>query len=199
MARILVACEFSGVVRDAFASYGHDAWSCDLLPTESPGQHIQADVRELLDPGEYHWDLMLAFPPCTYLAYSGARWFKYRQAEQAEALALVQYLLDAPVPRVALENPDGIINSRIRRPDQVIEPYMFGHGERKATCLWLKNLPRLRPSNIVDGRVSRVLRASPSADRWKKRSRTYLGIAAAMAAQWGPLLETGSRNAVETA
>jgi hypothetical protein len=181
--RVLVACEFSGIVRDAFRAQGHDAWSCDLLPSErGKAWHIQ-------DPAEYAihlgWDLMVAHPPCTYLAVSGARWFKDRQQEQADALAFVQALLDAPIPRIALENPVSVISSRIRKPDQIIQPWMFGHGETKATCLWLKNLPLLVPTDIVEGREARVHRASPGPDRWKERSRTLPGIAAAMAAQWG--------------
>jgi hypothetical protein len=182
--RVLVACEFSGIVRDAFIAAGHDAISCDLLPTERPGPHYQGDVRDLLGDG---FDLMVAHPPCTHLAVSGARWFAEKRAEQAEALAFVQALLDAPIPRIALENPVSIISSRIRKPDQIIQPWQFGHGEVKATCLWLKGLPKLVPTDIVDGREARVHRAPPSPDRWKNRSRTLSGIAAAMAAQWGAL------------
>ena len=179
--RVLVACEYSGTVRDAFLRAGHDAMSCDLLPSETPGPHYQGDVRVVLDAG---WDLMVAHPPCTHLAVSGARWFKDKQAEQVEALAFVRLLLDAPIPMIALENPVSIISSRIRRPDQVIQPWMFGHGETKATCLWLKGLPKLRPTNIVDGREARVHRMPPGPDRWKERSRTFEGVANAMAAQW---------------
>jgi hypothetical protein len=171
-------------VRDAFIAAGHDAISCDLLPTERPGPHYQGDVRDLLGDG---FDLMVAHPPCTHLAVSGARWFAEKRAEQAEALAFVQALLDAPIPRIALENPVSIISSRIRKPDQIIQPWQFGHGEVKATCLWLKGLPKLVPTDIVDGREARVHRAPPSPDRWKNRSRTLSGIAAAMAAQWGAL------------
>lgn len=183
--RVLVACEFSGTVREAFRALGHDAWSCDLLPTEVPGPHIQGDVLAVLGDA---WDLMIAHPPCTHLAVSGARWFKDKQVEQAEALAFVQALLDAPIPRIALENPVSVISSRIRKPDQIIQPWQFGHGETKATCLWLKNLPLLTPTEIVDGRHPAVHRMAPSPDRWKKRSITYPGIAAAMAAQWGVVL-----------
>ena len=179
--RVLVACEFSGVVRDAFAAAGAYALSCDLLPSERPGPHYQGDVRELLDEG---WDLMVAHPPCTHLAVSGARWFKDKRVEQTEALAFVRLLLDAPVPRIALENPVSVISSRIRRPDQIIQPWQFGHGETKATCLWLKGLPKLRPTKIVEGREARVHRMAPSPDRGRERSRTYEGIAQAMAAQW---------------
>jgi site-specific DNA-cytosine methylase len=179
--RILVACEYSGVVRDAFLARGHDAVSCDLLPTEQPGPHYQGDVRDVLDDG---WDLMVAHPPCTHLAVSGARWFKEKQQEQAEALDFVRLLLDAPIARIALENPVSIISSRIRKPDQIIQPWQFGHGETKATCLWLKGLPLLQPTDIVEGREGRVWKMPPSPTRWKDRSRTYTGIAAAMADQW---------------
>ena len=180
--RVLVACEFSGTVRDAFAAKGHDAWSCDLLPSETEGQHIQGDVRAVLGDG---WDLLIAHPPCTHLAVSGARWFHLKQREQAEALEFVQALLDAPIPRIALENPVSIISSKIRKPDQVIQPWQFGHGEVKATCLWLKGLPKLRPTNVVVGREPRVHRMPPGPNRWRERSRTFAGIAAAMADQWG--------------
>lgn len=183
--RVLIACEYSGVVRDAFRRRGHAAVSCDLLDTDASGAHYQGDVRDLLLPD--CWDLMIAHPPCTHLAVSGARWFKDKQAEQAEALDFVRLLLDAPIPRIALENPISIISSRIRKPDQIIQPWQYGHGETKATCLWLKNLPPLRPTNIVEGREARVHRMSPSPDRWKERSRTYTGIADAMADQWGRL------------
>ena len=183
--RVLVACEFSGIVRDAFLAAGHDAVSCDLLPSERPGPHIEWDAVEVAynEP----WDLMIAHPPCTHLAVSGARWFKDKLAEQAEALEFVRLLLDAPIPRIALENPVSIISSRIRKPDQIIQPWMFGHGETKATCLWLKNLPKLEPTNVVPGREARVHKMAPSPDRWRERSRTFEGIAAAMADQWGYL------------
>jgi hypothetical protein len=180
--RVLVACEFSGIVRDAFIRKGHDAWSCDLLLTEAPGPHIQGNVRRVLGDG---WDMMIAHPPCTYLAVSGARWFKGKQREQYAALEFVKQLLDAPIPRICLENPISIISTRIRKPDQIIQPWMFGHGETKATCLWLKNLPKLEPTNIVNGRVGRVHHEPPGPDRWKNRSRTIQGIAEAMASQWG--------------
>ena len=179
--RVLVGCEFSGIVRDAFIARGHDAVSCDLLPTERPGPHITGDVREHLDDG---WDLLVAHPPCTHLAVSGSRWFRDKQVEQAEALDFVRCLLDAPIPHIALENPVSIISSRIRRPDQIIQPWMFGHGEVKATCLWLKNLQPLIATDVVSGRRPRVHFASPGPDRWKERSRTLPGIAGAMAAQW---------------
>lgn len=186
--RVLVACEYSGRVRDAFRAFGHDAWSCDLLPTERPGQHYQGDIRFLLDanrPWYYKWDLMIAHPPCTHLAVSGSRWFKDKVKEQAEALAFVQMLMDAPISRIAIENPISVISSRIRKPDQIIQPWQFGHGETKATCLWLKGLPKLTPTNVVEGREARVHRMPPGPDRWKERSRTYSGVAEAMAAQWG--------------
>jgi hypothetical protein len=180
--KVLVACEFTGTVRDAFIAKGHEAISCDLLPSETDGPHYQGDVRAILDDG---WDLMIAHPPCTHLAVSGARWFKEKQAEQKEALAFVQTLLNAPIQRIALENPISVISTRIRKPDQIIQPWQFGHGETKATCLWLKNLLPLEPTDIVDGREARVHRMPPSADRWKARSATYKGIAMAMAQQWG--------------
>lgn len=182
--KVLIACEFSGVVRDAFTKAGHHAVSCDLLPSEAPGEHYQGDVSDILDDG---WDLMVAHPPCTHLAVSGARWFKEKQQEQAEALAFVQLLMDAPIQRIAVENPISIISSRIRKPDQIIQPWMFGHGETKATCLWLKNLPKLRPTDVVEGREQRIHKLPPSPDRWKLRSMTFPGIAAAMADQWGGL------------
>ena len=177
--RVLVACEYSGAVRDAFAAAGHHAMSCDLLPTEKTGLHYRGDV---LHDG---WDLMICHPPCTHLSVSGARWFKDKLPEQAEALDFVRLLLDAPIERIALENPISIISSRIRKPDQIIQPWQFGHGETKATCLWLKNLPKLTPTDIVEGREARVHKMPPGPDRWKERSRTFEGIAQAMAAQWG--------------
>lgn len=180
--KILVACEYSGTVRDAFIRMGHDAMSCDLLPTDVPGPHYQGDVIEILNDG---WDLMVAHPPCTHLAVSGARWFHLKQTEQAKALEFVRLLLNAPIERIALENPISIISSRIRKPDQVIQPWQFGHGETKATCLWLKGLPKLVPTDIVSGRENRIHKMPPSPDRWKKRSTTYAGIAKAMAEQWG--------------
>ena len=179
--RVLIACEFSGIVRDAFLACGHDAWSCDLLPTEVAGPHLQCDVRQILHD---NWDLMIAHPPCTHLAVSGARWFRGHETEQAQALAFVKTLLEAPIPHIALENPVSVISTRIRRPDQIVHPWQFGHPETKATCLWLKALPWLQPTNIVAGRNPRVHYASPSPDRWKVRSRTLPNIAAAMANQW---------------
>lgn len=180
--RVLIACEYSGRVRDAFLARGHDAMSCDLLPTERTGPHYQGDVMDIIGDG---WDLLIAHPPCTHLAVSGARWFKEKQQEQAEALEFVRGLMAAPIKRKALENPVSIISSRIRKPDQVIQPWQFGHGETKATCLWLDGLPKLVPTEVVEGREAVVHRMPPGPDRWKNRSRTYSGIAAAMAAQWG--------------
>ena len=179
--RVLVACEFSGIVRDAFIDKGHDTMSCDLLPTEAEGPHYEGDVRNVLDDG---WDMMIAHPPCTHLAVSGARWFKDKEMEQWEALNFVRLLLDAPIDKIALENPVSVISTKIRKPDQIIQPWMFGHGETKATCFWLKNLPKLEPTDVVEGRENRVHRMAPSKDRWKNRSRTYSGIAKAMAEQW---------------
>ena len=181
--RVLIACEFSGVVRRAFRALGHDAWSCDLLPSEDGSPiHWIGPVEYILAEG---WDLMIAHPPCTHLAVSGARWFKDKMVEQQEALKFVQLLMDAPIPRIAIENPISIISGKIRKPDQIIQPWQYGHGETKATCLWLKNLPKLVPTNIVDGREARVHRMPPGPDRWKERSRTLEGIASAMASQWG--------------
>lgn len=180
--KVLIACEFSGIVREAFRKRGHDAWSCDLLPSEIPGQHLQGNAVNFLCDG---WDLMIAHPPCTHLAVSGARWFKNKQKEQVSALDFVSALLNAPIERTALENPISIISTRIRKPDQIIQPWQFGHPETKATCLWLKNLPTLVPTNIVEGRKARVHLEPPGPDRWKNRSRTYQGIAEAMADQWG--------------
>ena len=183
--KVLVACEFSGVVRQAFTVRGHDAWSCDLLDTEIPGQHIQGDVRDLAKlPG---WDLMIVFPPCTHLAASGARWWKDKLTEQAEAIEFVRFLMSADIPRIAVENPIGKLSTAIRKPNQIVQPWMFGHGETKATCLWLKNLPPLEPTNIVAGREARIHKMPPSPDRWKNRSRTFPGVADAMAEQWGHL------------
>ena len=185
--RVLVACEYSGRVREAFRKLGHDAWSCDLLESEDGSVfHVQGDVVSILGNG---WDLMIAHPPCTHLAVSGARHFaaKRESGVQQEALAFVKILMDAPIEHICIENPISIISSHIRKPDQIIHPWQFGHGETKATCLWLKNLPLLVPTNIVEGREARVHHMPPSKDRWKERSRTYQGIADAMASQWGCL------------
>lgn len=182
--KVLVACEYSGRVRDAFIRGGHEAMSCDLLPTDSPGPHYQGDVFDL-DLSKF--DLMIAHPPCTHLAVSGARHFPEKRADgrQQAALEFVRRLLDAPVPKIALENPVSIISTKIRKPDQIIQPWQHGHGETKATCLWLKGLPLITPTNIVDGRSDRIHKMPPSPDRWKLRSTTYQGIADAMASQWG--------------
>ena len=193
---ILVACEYSGIVRSAFAALGHNAWSCDLLPTEIPGQHYQGDVRDLL---KEKWDLMIAHPPCTHLAVSGARYFYRKQAEQAEALEFVRLLMNAPIEHIAIENPISVISSRIRKPDQIIQPWQFGHGETKATCLWLKGLPKLQPTNIVEGREQRVHKMPPSPDRWKERSRTFQGIANAMSVQWSAHLTKHAPDKWESA
>lgn len=211
--KILIACEYSGTVRDAFIALGHDAVSCDLLDSERPGPHYKGDVFDIIGNG---WDLMIAHPPCTHLAVSGSRWFYLKQKEQAEALDFVRRLLDAPIPYIALENPVSVISSKIRKPNQIIQPWQFGHPESKSTCLWLKCLPRLNPSNVVRHRYYRCgcgnvfpaelgkygccptpakmkwdnqtksgqNKLPPSPDRWKERSRTYQGIADAMAQQW---------------
>jgi hypothetical protein len=221
--RVLVACEFSGIVRDAFRARGHDAWSCDVIDGEGqalgdwrpdlypPGHqlaghrfHYKCDVRDILSGCVAHtmqlegqgieWDLMIAHPPCTHLSVSGARWFSGKRDEQAHALGFVMQLANAPIPRICIENPISIISSHWREPDQIIHPHNFGHPEFKATCLWLKGLPPLRPTNQLQTpdrnsaewkRWNKVHRASPSDDRWKERSRTYSGVAAAMASQWG--------------
>jgi hypothetical protein len=178
---ILIACEFSGIVRDAFRALGHDAISCDLLPTEVPGPHLQQDILSLLDED---WDLIIAHPPCTHLAVSGARWWKDKKEEQKEAIQFVKDIYNKTSCPIAIENPIGILSTCWRKPDQIIQPWMFGHGETKATCLWLRDLPLLTSTNIVDGREARIHKEPPSKDRWKNRSRTYVGIAQAMAEQW---------------
>ena len=194
--KVLVACEYSGIVRDAFAAKGHDAWSCDILPTESPGNHFQGDVLKHLDKG---WDLMIAHPPCTHLAVSGARWFtegKKPWSLQIEALDFVRKLLDAPIDKIALENPVSVISTKIKKPNQIIQPFEYGHDVTKKTCLWLKNLPNLKPTKIVKPdivlvngkKMSRMHYESfklPSKERSKVRSKFYTGIAQAMANQWG--------------
>jgi len=191
--RVLIACEYSGTVRDAFIAAGHDAMSCDLLPSDRPGPHYQGDIVDIIGDD---WDLMIAHPPCTHLAVSGAKHFAAKQADgrQAAALDFVRMLMDAPIPRVCVENPVSIISTKIRKPDQIIQPWQFGHEATNTTCLWLKGLPPLVPTNIV-GKGSRHVTKSgkslpvwynlpPSADRWKIRSATFQGIADAMAAQW---------------
>jgi site-specific DNA-cytosine methylase len=192
--KILVACEYSGRVRDAFAKLGHFAMSCDLLPSDAPGLHYQGDVTDILDQG---WDIMIAHPPCTHLAVSGAKHFaaKRESGVQQEALEFVRLLLNAPIPKIALENPVSIISSEIRKPDQIVQPYMFGHEATKTTCLWLKGLPHLTPTDMVDKGERHVTKSGkslpkwynlpPGPDRWKIRSATFQGIADAMAAQWG--------------
>lgn len=180
--RVLVACEYSGRVRDAFLRKGHEAMSVDLLATEIEGPHYEGRVEDVIDDG---WDLMIAHPPCTHLAVSGSRWFKGKRKEQEEALAFVRMLMEARIEKIAIENPISIISTRIRKPDQIVQPWQFGHGETEATCLWLKNLPKLVATNVVDGREARVHRMSPGPNRWKERSRTYEGVAEAMAEQWG--------------
>lgn len=179
--KVLVACEFSGIVREAFKKRGHDAWSCDLLDTEIPGQHIKGDVLEILNDG---WDLMIAHPPCTYLAVSGARWFKERQKEQKEAINFFMKLVNASINKICIENPISIMSTKYRKPEQIIQPWQFGHGETKATCFWLKNLPLLQITKIVEGREQRIYKLPPTEDRQKNRSRTFQGIADAMAEQW---------------
>ncbi len=181
---VLIACEYSGTVRDAFIKRGHDAMSCDLLPTEKPGPHYHGDVFDIIDDG---WDLMIAHPPCTHLAVSGARHFaaKIADGRQQQGIDFFMQLVNAPIERIAVENPISIMSTKHRKPDQIIQPWQFGHGETKATCLWLKNLPLLVPTNIVDGREPRIHKLPPSKDRWKIRSATFQGIADAMAEQWG--------------
>jgi hypothetical protein len=181
--KVLIACEYSGTVRDAFIAKGHDAMSCDLLPTDAPGPHYQGDVTDILGDG---WDLMIAHPPCTHLAVSGARHFeeKKKDGRQQEAINFFLLLASADIPRIAIENPVCIMSSVWREPDQVIQPWQFGHGETKATCFWLKNLPPLNPTQIVEGREARIHKMPPGPDRWKLRSKTYSGVAQAMADQW---------------
>lgn len=189
--KILVACEYSGVVREAFSKQGHDAWSCDLLDTDIPGQHIKGDVLEVLNQG---WDMMIAHPPCTDLAVSGAAWFKEKIADgrQKKALDFVRALMDAPIRHIAIENPVSVISTYIRKPDQIIQPYMFGHMEQKKTCLWLKNLPLLTETNNVyeemmklpKNKRERLHYLPPGKERWKERSKTFQGIADAIAEQW---------------
>ncbi len=182
--KVLVACEYSGRVRDAFRSHGHDAMSCDLLPTEVDGPHYQGPVENVLHEG---WDLMIAHPPCTDLAVSGSRHFpaKIADGRQAAALNFVRLLMDSPIDRWCIENPISVISSAIRVPDQIIQPWEYGHGEVKATCFWLHNLPKLKPVNCVQGREPKVHMMPPGPNRWKERSRTFAGVAKAMGDQWG--------------
>jgi site-specific DNA-cytosine methylase len=179
--RVIIACEFSGIVRDAMIKRGADAMSCDLLPSERPGPHYQGDIFDLINEP---CDLFIAHPPCTHLAVSGARWFKDKVKEQAEALEFVSRLLAWPCDCIGLENPVSIISSKIRKPDQIIQPWQFGHPETKATCLWLKGLPKLQPTKLVLPMEHNVWREPPSPERWRNRSRTFQGIADAMADQW---------------
>ena len=185
--KVLVACESSGTVREAFRKLGHEAISCDLLPADDMSEyHIQGDAIDVIRDGQ--WDIVIAHPPCTHLAVSGARWFaeKRKDGRQQEGIALFYSIRDAcgDTP-YAIENPIGIMSSLWRKPDQIIQPWQFGHGETKATCLWLQGLPKLEPTNVVDGREARIHKLPPSKDRWKIRSKTYQGIADAMAEQWG--------------
>lgn len=191
--KVLVACEYSGRVRNAFANRGWDAWSCDLLPSETEGNHYQGNVEDIISD---YFDLMICHPPCTHLAVSGARYFAEKRASgvQQEALEFVRMLLDAPIKYIALENPVSIISTEIKKPTQYIQPWEHGHGETKKTGLWLKNLPALTPTNIVAGREAKILAMSPGPDRWKERSRTYQGIADAMAEQWGNYIESKELN-----
>ncbi len=180
---MLIGCEFSGQVRDAFIAKGHNAVSCDLLPSEKPGPHLKCDLFEAIDSRV--WDALIFFWPCTNMAVSGAKHFAGKRMRQARDVACFRLLMECGIPKIAAENPIGVLSRLYRKPDQIIQPWQFGHGETKATCLWLKNLPKLTPTNIVDGREARVHRMAPSPDRWRERSRTYPGIAAAMADQWG--------------
>ena len=183
--KVLVACEYSGKVRRELRALSHDAWSCDLLPADDNSPfHIQGDVLELLDDG---WDMLICFAPCTHLAVSGARWFAAKRADgrQQQGIDFFMKMVNAPIPRIAIENPIGIMSTQYRKPDQIIQPWQYGHGETKATCLWLKGLPKLEATDIVEGREQRIWKMPPSPDRWKKRSETYSGIAKAMATQWG--------------
>ena len=181
--KILIACERSGIVREAFRWKGLEAYSCDIVPSEIPSMyHIKDDVLNHLNDG---WDMMIGFPPCTYLASSGARWFKDRKKEQTDAVNFFMKLINAPIPRIAIENPIGIMSTLYRKPDQIIQPWQYGHGETKATCLWLKNLPLLKSTDIVKGRKHRIHSMSPSPHRGIDRSRTYQGVADAIVAQWG--------------
>lgn len=193
--RVLVACEFSGTVRDAFARRGHDAWSCDLKPSETPGNHIIGDVLKILGDG---WDLMICHPPCTHLAVSGAWLFKEKRKRQRAALKFVLELLNAPIHAICLENPVSVISSKIRQPDQIINPYQFGHSAKKSTCLWLKNLPPLRPTLWVPKGRTEVWYAKGKGEaRQAERARTYPGIAEAMASQWNRRFKIGLGLATE--
>lgn len=179
--KVLVACEFSGIVRDAFLEKGHEAMSCDLLPSEREGPHYVGDVFDIIDEG---WDLMIAHPPCTYLTVAANRWYSDKPELIQQAANFALRLFNSNIDKIAIENPVGRLSTIWRKPDQYIQPWQFGHGETKKTGLWLKNLPLLVPENIVEGREGRVWKESPGKDRWKNRSRTYEGIAKGMANQW---------------
>lgn len=184
--RVLVACEYSGIVREAFKAKGHDVLSCDLLPTEIPGYHWQGDIFECLEFHHYNFDLMIAFPPCTDLAVSGAKhfWYKRENGTQQKSIEFFMKLVNTDIDKIVIENPIGIMLTIYRKPDQIIQPWQFGHGETKATCLWLKNLPKLIPTNIVEGREQKCWKQPPGPDRWKIRSKTFQGIADALADQY---------------
>jgi len=184
--KVLVACEFTGLTRDAFVEMGHKAMSCDFLPTERPGWHYQGDIRDVLD---YPWDLMIAHPPCNHLSVSGRQNHKEKREDgrQQVAASFFMKLAKADIPRICVENPISVMSTIWREPDQIVQPWMFGHGETKATCFWLKGLPKLKPTNVVTGRDDRIRRMPPSPDRAKERSRTYPGMAKAFASQWGYL------------
>lgn len=181
--RVLIACEYSGKVRDAFLGQGHDAMSCDIIASSTPGPHYEGDVMDIIMDD---WDMLIGFPPCTHLASSGARWFRDKIADgrQQEGIDFFMALANAPIDKIAVENPIGIMSTRYRKPDQIIQPWQHGHGETKATCLWLKGLPLLKPTDIVEGREPRMWKLPPTKDRAKIRSETYDGIALAMAEQW---------------
>lgn len=184
--KILIACEYSGIVREAFKKRGHFAVSCDLLDTDIPGNHMMGDILKLFDY-KFKWDIMIAHPPCTHLAVSGARYFKkkIKDGRQQRGIDFFMKIINAPIEKIAVENPICIMSTKYRKPDQIIQPWQFGHGETKSTCLWLKGLPKLKPTNIVSGREQRIHKMPPSKDRAKLRSKTYQGIANAMAKQWG--------------
>lgn len=195
--RMLVACEYSGTVRDAFASLGWDAWSCDLLPSDTHGQHYQGDVREIITQ---KWDMLIAFPPCTYLCSSGMHWTTRGKRDHKlteDALEFVTLILNANIPRIAMENPVGVISTRIRKPDQIIQPFEYGDPFRKTTCIWLKGLPKLVPTCIMKERKQQCWMEPPGPDRWKRRSKTYPGIAKAMASQWGGFVASQLSRALD--
>jgi len=197
--RVLVACEESQAVTKEFRKKGHEAYSCDILPCSGghPEWHFERSVKDLTayqwmitDKQKWHWDIVIAFPPCTDLCVSGARWFKEKQSDgrQQASIDFFMHFVNHPCPKIAIENPIGIMSTHYRKPDQIIQPWEFGHGETKATCLWLKGLPKLKPTNIVSGREQKIWRMAPSEDRARLRSKTYQGIAEAMAEQWGGMV-----------